>query len=52
VEARGDVVLTAPDRVESELLDQARLLERLREAAAGVVAGRVLRVQVNPELQI
>src|SRR4029453_1884873 len=50
VEARRGVVLAAPDRVEAERADHARLLERLREAARGVVADGMLRVQIHPEL--
>ena len=50
VEARRRVVLAAPDRVEAERADEARLLERLREAARGIVAGGVLRVEIDAEL--
>jgi hypothetical protein len=44
------MVLASPDRVETERADQPRLLHRLGEAAVGIVAGRVLRVQVDAEL--
>jgi hypothetical protein len=50
VEAGGDVVLAAPDRVEAERADQARLLHRLREPARRIVARRVLRVEIDAEL--
>jgi hypothetical protein len=49
VEARRRVMLPAPDRIEPERADQARLLQRLREAARRIVARRVLRVQVDAE---
>ena len=50
VEARRDVMLAGPDRIEAERADQAHLLQRLGQAAGGIVAGRVLRVQVDAEL--
>ena len=52
VEPWGDVMLPSPDRVEPQAADQPRLLDRLGEAARGVVAGRVLRVQVDSELHV
>jgi hypothetical protein len=50
VEARRGVMLAAPDRVEAERADEPGLLERLREAARGIVAGGVLGVEINAEL--
>jgi len=44
------VMLASPDGVEAELADQARLLEGLREAPSGIVAGRMLRVHIDAEL--
>jgi hypothetical protein len=43
------VVLPSSDRVLSERADQARLLQRLREAARRIVAGRVLRVEIDAQ---
>ena len=50
VEAGSDVVLSAPDRVESQPANQPRLLQQLGEAAGGIVGGRMLRIQVDAEL--
>ena len=50
VEAGRDMMLAGPDRIEAEGADQAHLLQRLGEAAGGVVARGVLRVQVDAEL--
>ena len=50
VEARGDVVLAGPDRVKAERADKAHLLHRFGETAGGIVACRVLRVQVDANL--
>jgi hypothetical protein len=52
VESGRGVVLATPDRVEAERADEAHLLHRLGEAPGRIVAGRVLRVQVDAELHV
>ena len=51
VKTRRDVVLAGPDRVEAERTNKAYLLQRLGEVAGRIIAHRVLRVQIDAELQ-
>src|SRR5438445_337189 len=50
VEARHEVVLAGPDRIEAERADEPRLLQRLGEPPGGIVALAMLRVQIDAEL--
>ena len=50
VEPRRGVVLPTPDRVEPEGMDQPRLLQRLGKPPRRIIGGRMLRVEVDPEL--
>jgi hypothetical protein len=51
VEARRDVVLAGPDRVKAERTNQPHLLHCFGETAGRIIGCRVLRVQVDAELQ-
>jgi len=51
VEARRDVVLAGPYRVEAERTNEPNLLNRLGEATGRIVALRVLGVEIDAELQ-
>jgi hypothetical protein len=50
VEAWGDMMLARRDRIEAERANKAHLLQSFGIAASGIVACRVLRVQVDAEL--
>jgi len=44
------MMLARPDRVEAKRANEAHLLEGFGIAASGIVAGRVLRIEVDAEL--
>jgi hypothetical protein len=52
MEARRDMMLARPDRVETQGAGEPYLLERLGEPTLSIIARRMLRVEINAELHV